>query len=125
VLTSEAVVRTEHPDRYLGRLRGHTAKMRQHGGHWPRRHGSGEEPPEVQHAEWSGDSGAITLPWGRWTVQADPGTLTLRAEADGPDDLRRIQRMLTARLESFGRREHLTVTWQPPASPSAQPGQEG
>ena len=125
MLTAEAVIRTEHPDRYLTRLCEHAGKMGQHLGRWPRRHGSGGEPPEVRHAEWSATGGAVTLNWGRWTVQAGPGTLTLRAEAADPDDLRRIQRMLTARLESFGRREHLTVTWQPPSSPDAGPGQEG
>jgi hypothetical protein len=52
--------------------------------------------------------------WGSWTVQAAPGTLTVRAEAADEESLQQIRDMLTTRLQSFGRREHLTLTWQPP-----------
>lgn len=45
-------------------------------------------------------------------MRALPGRLTIRAEAADQEDLRRIQDLLTTRLERFGRREHLTVTWQ-------------
>jgi hypothetical protein len=33
--------------------------------------------------------------------------------------------MLATRLENFGRREHLTVIWQPAGTTAAQPGQPG
>ena len=66
----------------------------------------------MKHAEWSATSGTVRLDWGGWTMQAGPGTLRLRAEAADEASLRRIQDMLTTRLENFGRREHLTVTWQ-------------
>jgi hypothetical protein len=59
-----------------------------------------------------GDRGAVSLDWGRWTMRAFPGRLTVRAEAAGQESLRRIQDLLTARLQKFGRREHLTVNWQ-------------
>jgi hypothetical protein len=95
--TAEAVVHTPHPDRYLARLGQHASKMGQHLGHRPRTR----------------------------NVQAAPGTLTLRAEAADEANLRRIQDMLTTRLEKFGRRERLTVTWQPALSPGAVPGQAG
>jgi hypothetical protein len=49
-------------------------------------------------------------------MHAAPGTLTLRAEASSTENLRKIQELLTARLEKMGRRDHLTVTWQPPHS---------
>jgi hypothetical protein len=75
----------------------------------------------VRHAEWSGTYGTVTLNWGRWTLQAVPGALTVRAEAADEENLRRIQDLLTARLESFGRREHLTVNWQ--QAPSGEPSQ--
>jgi hypothetical protein len=52
-------------------------------------------------------------------MHAAAGTLTLRAEADSEENLRRIQDLLTARLEKIGRRDHLTVNWQPPAPPAA------
>jgi hypothetical protein len=50
--------------------------------------------------------------WGQWTVRVDKGVLTLRAAADDAASLKRIQDMLTTRLENFGRRERLTVTWE-------------
>ena len=43
---------------------------------------------------------------------AFPGRLPVRAEAADQESLRRIQDLLTARLQKFGRREHLTVNWQ-------------
>jgi hypothetical protein len=45
-------------------------------------------------------------------MQAFPGRLTVRAEAADQESLRRIQDLLTSRLQKFGRREHLTVNWQ-------------
>ena len=58
-------------------------------------------------------------------MQATPGTLTLRAEAADEASLRKIQDMLTTRLEKFGRREHLTVAWHSAATPAAEPGPAG
>lgn len=109
VPTAEATVPTVEPDRYLERLRTHLGKMGTRLGHRPRRHGSGM--PEVRHAEWSGSTGTVILSWGQWTVQSTPGMLRLHAEAADAENLRKIQDMLTTRLENFGRREHLTVTW--------------
>jgi len=125
LLTAEAVIQTEHPERYLARLGTHAAKMRQHLGSRLRAHGSGQTPPEMQHAEWSATRGTVRLNWGGWTMQATPGTLTLRAEAADQASLQRIQDMLTTRLEKFGRREHLTVTWQKAATPAGEPGPAG
>jgi hypothetical protein len=93
--------------------------------HRPRAHGTGQAPPRIQDTEWSGTRGTVTMDWGRWTAEAAQGTLTLRAEAADAEDLQKIQYMLTTRLEGFGRREHLTVTWQPPARPTAEPGHAG
>jgi hypothetical protein len=45
-------------------------------------------------------------------MRALPGLLAVRAEAADQENLRRIQDLLTARLQKFGRREHLTVNWQ-------------
>ena len=125
MLTAEAVIQTDHPGRYLARLGRHASKMGPHLSHRPRRNAGGKTPPEVRHAEWSATHGTVTLDWGRWTMQADPGALTLRAEAADEQNLQRIQDMLTTRLEKFGRREQLTVSWQPPGTPAAAPGQPG
>ena len=113
MLTAEAIIRTEYAEQYLARLGKHAAKLGGAGhGHRPRAHGGAQAPPQVEHAEWSATSGIVRLDWGGWTVQADPGTLRLHAEAADNASLRRIQDMLTTRLEKFGWREHLTVTWQ-------------
>ena len=115
MLTAEADIRTEHAARYLARLCGHAGKMRTAGrrlGHRRPSHAPGDAPPEVRQVECSGTEGTVSLDWGQWTMQAFPGRLAVRAEAADQENLRRIQELLTARLQKFGRREHLTVTWQ-------------
>lgn len=109
--TAEARVQTDDPSRYLIRLCQHASKMSSHLRHRPRTHDGGA-PPDMRHAEWSGTDGTLTLNGGQCTLQASPGTLTLRAEAADEENLRRIQDLITGRLEKFGRREHLTVTWR-------------
>ena len=117
--TAQAVIQSADPARYISRLRRHTARMGEQThfgprhGHWPPDPGSTHTPPRVTHAEWTNMHEIVTMNWGRWTVQANPGTLTLHAEAADQENLKRIQDMLTRRLESFGRREHLTLSWQP------------
>jgi hypothetical protein len=115
---AEATIETKRPGRYLAQLCQHASKM---GGHLhrPRGHADGAASPEIRHAEWSDTDGIVTLNWGQWTLHAAAGTLTLRAEADSEENLRRIQDLLTARLEKIGSRDHLTVNWQPPAAPAA------
>jgi hypothetical protein len=115
MLTAEALVETQHPARYLAQLGRHAGKMgehRLHRLHRPRAHGGGGTSPQVQEAEWSETAGTVSLSWGRWTMQALPGTLRLRAEAADEESLRRIQELVTARLEKIGRRDQLTVHWQ-------------
>jgi len=62
--------------------------------------------------ECSGTEGTVSLNCGQWTMRALPGLLAVRAEAADEQSLQRIQDLLTARLEKFGRREHLTVNWR-------------
>lgn len=126
-LTAEAVVQTANPARYIARLCRHASQMSAHATepgrhlrHRPRGQRGGDAPPEVRSAEWSGTEGTVTLNWGRWTLQAADRTLTVRAEAADEQNLQRIQDLLTARLTSFGRREHLAVNWQPPLA--SKPG---
>lgn len=45
-------------------------------------------------------------------MQARPGTLILRAEADSEQGLRQAQDLVTGLLAGFGRRDRLRVTWQ-------------
>jgi hypothetical protein len=117
---AEARIPTENAGRYLARLCQHAGQMGTHLGHRPGRHPGGGAPPEILRAESSDDRGTLVLNWGRCTLQAADGMLTLRAEADDPDSLARIQELIAGRLEKFGRRERLIVTWQPAtASPTS------
>jgi hypothetical protein len=124
---AEAIIETADPVRYLTRLGQHASQMGQRlRHHRPRRHGGGEqEPPEVRQAEWSATEGLVRLDWGQWTMQVEPGALRVRAEAADEAGLRRIQDLITARLENFGRREHLIVNWKRLQAPAADPSQAG
>jgi hypothetical protein len=115
MLTAEAQIRTNRPSRYLIQLCSHASDIGQHRGHGLRARHAGSAPegsPELRHAEWSDTQGVVRLSWGQCTLQATPGTLTLRAEAADEENLRRIQDLIGRRLESFGRRDHLKVDWQ-------------
>jgi hypothetical protein len=114
MLTAEADIRTEHAARYLARLCGHAGKMGSVGrlGHRRPSHTHGDVAPEVRRVECSGTEGTVVLDWGQWTMRALPGRLAVRAEAADEASLRRIQDLLAARLQRFGKREHLTVKWQ-------------
>lgn len=120
---AEARVPTENAGGYLTRLCQHASKMGSRLGHRPRSHAAGGAPPEIRHAECSDADGRLVLSWGQCTLQAAPGMLTLRAEAADQDSLTRIQDLIAGRLEKFGRREHLTLTWQPAQPPAGAPDQ--
>ena len=111
MLTAEADIRTEHAASYLARLCGHAGKLGT-AGHRRPSHAHGDVAPEVRRVECSGTEGTVSLNWGQWTMRALPGLLAVRAEAADEESLRRIQDLLTSRLQKFGRREHLTVNWQ-------------
>ena len=102
MLIAEASVATERSGRYLVQLCRHVTKV-------------GRAHPQLQaHVEWSDDRGVISFEWGRCTLRADPGVLTLRAEAPDEESLQRLERRVADRLEQVGRRDRLTVTWTPP-----------
>ena len=122
--TAEADIQTEHAARYLERVCGHAGKMGAAGhrlGHRQPSHARGDGPPEVRHVACSGTEGTVSLNCGQWTMRALPGLLAVRAEAADEQSLRRIQDLLTARLQKFGRREHLTVNWRRPEATAAEP----
>lgn len=103
MLTAEARVETERSSRYLDQLCRHVSKVAE--GH-----------TQMQaRVEWSDEQGEITFAWGgRCTLRAERGVLSLRAEAPDEDSLRRVQDRVTERLERFGRRDQVTVTWTSP-----------
>jgi hypothetical protein len=61
----------------------------------------------------------VSFGGGRLTLEASPGALTLRAEADGEGSLQQVQDLVTERLEKFGRRDRLKVNWQRPEAPAS------
>jgi hypothetical protein len=102
MLIAEANVETERASRYLVQLCQHLHKV-------------GRAHPQMQaHVEWSDDRGVISFDWGRCTLRALPGVLTLRAEAPDEQSLQRLEQRVADRLEQVGRRDHLRVTWTPP-----------
>jgi hypothetical protein len=118
--TAEAHIETERASRYLAQLCQHASRIKNMGGlsrhrrpaHVP---ADAHARPDVPtHVEWSEIQGTIGFAEGTVTLQAGPGTLILRAEAAGEENLRRIQDIVTADLDRFGKRDHLAVTWQRP-----------
>ena len=123
MLNAEAHVETEHPDRYLVQLCRHAQQVHRLR-HRPRHDQAGAQPPpKVEHVEWTQTRGTVDFGWGRCTMQATPGTLTLRAEAGDRESLQRVQDIIARDIERFGKRNQLTVSWQRAHASSAQPGQ--
>lgn len=127
MLNSEAHIATDRASRYLAQLCQHAGQMGEPFRHRPRAHDGGEGPPAVDRTSWSDTRGRIEFKWGICTVEATESALTLRAEAADKDGLRRIEDGIAKRLETIGRRDELTVTWQraepgyPAASASVRP----
>jgi hypothetical protein len=114
--TSQARIKTGRASQYLVRLCTHLEQIGGRAGHqeWSAHPGSVPgRPPEVR-LEWSETRAVASFDGARCTMLADPGSLTLLAEAADEDGLRQIQGLFAGRLEKFGRREHLQVTWQQP-----------
>jgi hypothetical protein len=68
--------------------------------------------PEVLDVDSSDTHGTLTLSWGRCVLDADATTLSVRVEAADEENLRRVQDLIAADLERFGKRDQLTVTWR-------------
>ena len=102
MLAAQARVATDRSSRYLVQLCRHVSLV-------ARTH------PEMQaNVEWSDDRGLISFGAGRCTLRADPGVLTLRAEAPDEESLHELEQRVAHRLEQVGRRDRLTVTWTQP-----------
>jgi hypothetical protein len=128
VPSAETRIRTPNAADYLARLCGHLSKLAaadRPPGHGPLPHARGRRPPGVLNAEHTQDAGTVTLSWGRLTLHAAAGELTVRAHADSQEDLRRIQDMTAGRLATFGRHEHLDIQWTPVADAADEPCQPG
>ena len=122
--TAYATVTTARPSRYLTQLCRHVDQLSRRAGH--RHHlragGPAHTPPGPDaRVTWSETTGTIDLGWGRCTLRAGDGALVLRAEADDPAHLQRLQTQLGARLHRIGRRDQLHVIWQPVTTPAPPP----
>jgi hypothetical protein len=111
MISSTAHVPTDRAGRYASQLCDHAGQL----AHFRRGHGSRPGhagAPRVARAKYSGSEGTIDFPRGRCTLRATTGSLILRAEADGEEELARIEAGVASRLQRIGRRDGLTVTWQ-------------
>jgi hypothetical protein len=123
---SHAHVPTTRARRYLAQLGSHSRQLGRLARHQAHRPGEGGAAPAARPTSWSDASGIIDFGWGRCTLDATDEALTLRAEADDPDHLQLIQDGIARRVERIGRRDQLTVTWQPvspelaPATPAGE-----
>jgi hypothetical protein len=111
--TAEARIETTRAERYLAQLRDHLGHMSR-GGITPRDgHQAGlHERPDVQEAEHGDRHGEFVFEWGTCKLLALDDALLIRVEAADEKDLKRAQAMIGHRIETIGRREHLTLTWQ-------------
>jgi cytochrome P450 len=119
--SAQARIRTDRAGRYLTQMCRHTTHVGGlgHGD----RHGAGGGTPVPRRTEYSDTAGTIDFDRGRCILRATGEELTLLAEADDQQDLRQIQDAITVRLTRVGRRDRISVTWQPaPAPPGGETG---
>src|SRR5215467_5470031 len=97
---AEAHVHTSQPGRYLLQLCRHAQQIHRLP-HSPRPHDGGDArlAPTVRHNESSQTRGTISFGWGQCTMQASPGTLTLRVEAADEEHLQRVQEIIATDIE--------------------------
>ncbi|MFI5881305.1 DUF2218 domain-containing protein [Streptomyces sp. NPDC051554] len=112
MLTAEARILTDRPSRYLVQLCKHFANKGRHLTHRPRTHTLPELRPDQIQVEWTDSYGTLRLPWGQCTLQALPGTLRVHVEADGQENLERLQDLVSTHIGRFSRRDPLRVEWR-------------
>jgi len=93
MVTSEAHVSTDSAERYAKQLCNHAAHM-------------------GAHSQWIPPEGTVEFPHGGTLhIRASAEQLILRADADTPDDLARVQAVIASDLQRFGHRNDMHVTW--------------
>ena len=70
---------------------------------------------------WSETGGSVDFGWGRCTLQAGPGALNLRVEANQADDVEGLQELLTRHIERLGPDEQAALVWSSSGEPAASP----
>ena len=109
---AEARVQTDRPIRYLVQICQHFSHKGRHLG--DRR--PGFLTPELMNVKWTQTHGVVGFGFGTCTMDAGSGVLTLRAESDSEDYLQRVTDVVARHLGRYGRRDRVTVTWQPVSS---------
>jgi hypothetical protein len=120
---AETRIATDHPSRYLVHLCQHATKFNHKLRHLHGR--AGQERPEILDVTWTDTTGTLRLNWGTCTLHVEDNTLTVHAEAADEANLKRVQDIITADLERFGRRDHLKVNWTRPDALQLHPGEAG
>ena len=106
--TADTQIPTERASRYLTQLCRHLNQMSRMRHRLLTRPDS-QPPPTVDRVDWSDASGTIRFSQATCTLSATADTLTVRIDADDEDTLLRLQDGVARRLETIGRRVHLTV----------------
>ena len=73
-------------------------------------------PPEVRHIEQSGSHARIEFDWGQLLLSTTAAELIVHVQAGDAEALARGQALIARRIATIGRRDGLTVAWQPPRS---------
>jgi hypothetical protein len=92
MLVSTAIVVTDAPARYAKQLLKHLSVK-----------------PTI---DLIAENHQLVFEYGTATVRPEGDGLLLRAEADDPESLARLEDVLARHLVRFGRRNELTVSWQ-------------
>ena len=111
--TSHAAVHTTKADRYLAQLCRHAHAVSGRPGKRLREHlEPGGVQPRIERIESSETHATLQFDLGRCIVHAGSAALTLRVEANDTAALRRIEQLVAADIERFGRRDQVTVLWR-------------
>lgn len=102
MLTSQALVVTDAPDRYAKQLLSHLGRK------------VTAEPIEGE----SESAGRLRIGDGVGEVIPKDGALLLTAAAESPESLARVEDVLGRHLERFGAKRELVVEWTAGAAPS-------
>ena len=113
MLTAEARLETAQAKRHLAQLCRHAGHMLEGPLHRDPT-GDAEHRSGLRNLEWCDSYAVLSVDRGRCSLQATPETLALRVEAADEEALRRLQDLVSRRLEAIGSRDRLQVTWQAP-----------
>lgn len=110
MVASEGAVCTDRAERYVEQLCGHLDHLR----HVPAAsHGQRSTPRILEPVQRDDGVATVAFDIGSLRMQATPGELRLLVEADEASDLDLLQALIAHRVTTIGRRDGLTITWQP------------